>query len=159
MMMMMERMQILTLLAITADLFIVRNVDTFDVAPGFDRSGRRMIAIGDVNAPQLHSLLTHRLYSTVSVPVVAPTKEEKLTKEASELLEAFDAKQRGDKALVLAQVAPSVRYVPERASAFGRFQCEQRLLTSHNHTQTELPFRKNSVVNQENSNLVNSLLR
>jgi iron only hydrogenase large subunit-like protein len=62
----------------------------------------------------------HQEETRLLASVAAATNEEKFTKEANELLQVLDAKERGDQdryGLIVAQIAPSVRVaIPE---AFG----------------------------------------
>jgi len=92
-------------------VLFVRSVDTFAIVPLFFRNSNYGVRISSVTKKDPFTTAS-RLYSTVNVD---KKKEEKLTKEASELLDALEAKQKGEKALILAQVAPSVRYVTVRA--------------------------------------------
>jgi hypothetical protein len=90
------KLRIITI-AVTGSLLCLPTVDTFSVIP---------------NAKKQRVILTKKnmLRKTIAFDPSAP-KKEKTTKEVQELLDVLEARDNGGTKFIVAQVAPSVRYI------------------------------------------------
>jgi hypothetical protein len=91
------KLRIITI-AVTGSLLFLPTVDTFSVIP---------------TAQKQRVILTKKnvLWGTTTALEAPVPKKEKTTKEAQELLDVLEARENGATKLLVAQVAPSVRYI------------------------------------------------
>lgn len=106
--------RLVVLLAASACLAATATVEAFAILPTPSARRRDVLSIQRASSPTTLSVES-------TVPTVTAEKKEKVTKEAQELMDAFQARATTatDRPhLIVAQVAPSVRYVYEVDAMF-----------------------------------------